>query len=486
VTADSVPAAERPTHVRYVVLLVLCLATVINYVQRNCIGPAETTVRADLGLTKLDTGDVISVFFVVYALMQIPSGWLAQQWGPRLALTVFAVGWSLSLGLSALATGFRGLFSARIAMGALQAGIFPCCTLAIAAWLPPTRRAFASAMLNSFMLIGGAAGAQLSGVLLGPLGWRGLFAAYALPGVAWAAFFYVWFRDRPENHPAVNDAELNLIGFKPPPRLPAEALQRTTSIFEARKKGENLAANVGAVVAKADDPAGEESPPSSGANPSSTPPVRIRASFVVVFLSLTMWLVGIQQAFRAGANRFYDNWLPTYLQEARGCTKVTAANLSSWPQYAGVIGGLVGGLLSDWVLQRTGSRRAGRQGVAVGSLLLGSLFFALAYFTPDVTAAVLLLSAGAFLTIFAAPCAYALTMDLGGRNLGIVFSTMNMAGNLGSTAFTWAVPRLNEWGGWDATLFVFAGAHIAAALCWLPLNPNGVIGEPRHSNGESP
>ena len=149
-----------------------------------------------------------------------------------------------------------------------------------------------------------------------------------------------------------------------------------------------------------------------------------------------------------------------------------------------MVGGLVGGLLSDWVLKRTGSRRAGRKGVAVGSLLIGSLFFvAAAYFTPDVTAAVLLLSRlGAFITIFAAPCAYALTMDLGGRNLGIVFSTMNMAGNLGATAFTWAVPRLNNLGGWDATLFVFAGAHVTAALCWLPLNPNGVIGEPNQSN----
>ena len=71
------------------------------------------------------------------------------------------------------------------------------------------------------------------------------------------------------------------------------------------------------------------------------------------------------------------------------------------------------------------------------------------------------------------------TIDLGGRNLGIVFSTMNMAGNLGSFAFTWAAPRLVQSGGWDACLFVFAGAHIAAALCWLFINPEGVIGEPR-------
>ena len=474
----SPPAAERPTNVRYVVLLVLCLATVINYVQRNCIGPAETTVRGDLGLTQFDTGNAMSVFFAVYALMQIPSGWLAQRWGPRLALTVFAVGWSLSLGLSALSTGFAGLFTARIAMGALQAGIFPCCTLAMAAWLPPTRRAFASAMLNSFMLIGGAAGAQLAGVLLTPLGWRGLFAAYALPGIAWAAFFYVWFRDRPENHSAVNAAELELIGVKMPARPLNYALETTKHILEQRKQPDGLAANRDAFAKRIENASFVDAPRSGGAEASTSPPLpQPQGSFSLVFLSLTMWLVGLQQAFRAGSNRFYDNWLPTYLQEARACSKLTAANLSSWPQYAGVIGGLVGGLLSDWVLQRTGSRRAGRQGVAIASLLLGSLFFVAGYYTPDVTAAMLLLSAGTFITIFAAPCSYALTMDLGGRNLGIVFATMNMFGNLGSFAFTWAAPRFVAWRGWDACLFVFAGAHIAAALFWLVLNPNGVIGD---------
>ena len=191
-----------------------------------------------------------------------------------------------------------------------------------------------------------------------------------------------------------------------------------------------------------------------------------------------MWLVGLQQFFRSGANRFYDNWLPTYLQEARKCSKEWAANLSSWPQYAGVIGGIVGGLLSDWVLQRTGSRRAGRQWVAIGSLLVGSVFYVAAFYTGDVAGAMLLMSAGYFITTFAAPCAYSLTMDLGGRNLGVVFATMNMAGNLGSFAFTWAVPRLNKLGGWDATLYVFAAAHVVSAVCWLLLNPNGTIGEP--------
>ena len=87
------------------------------------------------------------------------------------------------------------------------------------------------------------------------------------------------------------------------------------------------------------------------------------------------------------------------------------------------------------------------------------------------------LSVGLMVSPSANPCVYALTMDMGGRNLGVVFATMNMAGNLGSWAFTRAVPLLVGRGGWDTALAVFAGLHIFAAVCWLLINPNGTIGE---------
>ena len=68
-------------------------------------------------------------------------------------------------------------------------------------------------------------------------------------------------------------------------------------------------------------------------------------------------------------------------------------------------------------------------------------------------------------------------MDMGGRNLGVIFGTMNMAGNLGAWAFTKFIPRVVTWRGWDAALLVFAGMHVVAIVCWLLLNPNGFIGE---------
>ncbi len=127
-------------------------------------------------------------------------------------LALIAAGWSIVMGLTALAMSFSSLLAARLAMGALQAGIFPCCTMILAVWYPSTRRGFASAVLNSFMLIGGVVASLLTGLLIQRLGWRGLFFFYALPGVLWACWFAVWFRSRPGDHPGVNEAEQEIIG----------------------------------------------------------------------------------------------------------------------------------------------------------------------------------------------------------------------------------------------------------------------------------
>ena len=75
--------------------------------------------------------------------------------------------------------------------------------------------------------------------------------------------------------------------------------------------------------------------------------------------------------------------------------------------------------------------------------------------------------AGAFCAAFAGPCAYSATIDMGGRHVTMVFSLMNMAGNLGAVAFPILVPYLlNEdpdvagSGNWDLVLFTFAVSRL--------------------------
>ena len=439
--STDLPLAARPTRVRYLVVAALCVAAAVAYVQRNSYGGAETTIRKELNLTPAQTGDAASLFFLLYALLQAPAGWVAQKVGPRQTIVCCAVGWSAALALCTLADAARPypLIDGRLLMGVFQAGLLPSATIILAVWLPSTQRGTASGLLNSFMLIGGALNSNFTGLLIGRLGWRDLFLIYSVPGLIWALLFAVWFRNRPADHPAVNDAELIVI-----------------------RMGQDDA----------------------------KPVAHRRVSSLMLLLSLPLYCICLQQFFRAGANRFADQWLPTYLQEGRHVGLEVANQLASLPQWAGVLGGTVGGLLSDYLLARTGSRRIARQGLAVASLIGALALYALAYVIPDPTLATVVFSVGMFVFFFSAVCAYAVTMDMGGRNLGVIFGLMNMAGNFGAYAFTAVVPRLNAWygGDWNATLLLFGAMHVAALVFWLPLNPNGVIGERAAVNdsGERP
>src|SRR5262249_49908356 len=158
------------------------------------------------------------------------------------------------------------------------------------------------------------------------------------------------------------------------------------------------------------------SPAPTGPDPEPAPvEPRPATPWAAILLNVSLLLICTQQAFRAGANRFYEYNLPAYLRQVRGVTVAESGLLTSLPLVACIVGGLVGGTLSDFILARTGSRAAGRKGVAVASLAAGALCFVAAYPLPGVWAAVLVLSLGAFLTTFASPCAYALTMDVAGK-----------------------------------------------------------------------
>lgn len=433
--SDTHGAAVRATYIRYFVLAALCVITFINYVQRNSIaGMVEPVTRA-LRTDDSAIGTAASCFFIAYALFQIPSGWLAHWWGARRALTAYSVGWSLATAAMGVSFTVWGLYAARTVQGILQAGIFPCATLIMASWLPQSRRAFASALLNSFMLIGGAVVNNLNGFLLAPLGWRPLLFAYTLPGILWAAFFYFWFRNRPDEHASVNRAE--------------------RSIIEA------------------------------GRHVDSSKPARVSYPWLAILLSLPLWLICTQQFFRAGAARFTDQWLPRYLAanplkhiKDENRRKAQANHLASLPPWAGVVGGLFGGLISDFVLKRTGSRRAARNGVAIISLGLTIFCYLPIFWLDDAVAQVVFFSLGAFISYFAAPCAYALSMDVGGKSLPVVFGAMNMIGNFGAAAMAGIVPRLNAWtGSWQTSLIVFVATHAVALACWLVLDPRKTIGE---------
>lgn len=448
---SNIQRPPGPTYARYLVLLWLCLAATIAYVSRNSLAVAEKTIRADLGLTEREMGWAMSAFFWAYAVTQLPTGWLADRLGSRKALTIFSIGWSLATGLSALAifgrtTSFEipeiglafslsllVLFIFRFMNGVFQAGLFPGCTNTISKWFSKHDRAFPSGALASFMSLGGAAGGAVAGFLLGPMqvSWEWLFIGFSVPGVVWAIGYYVWFRNTPAEHKGVSAEELRQI-----------------------QDGHQ------AIVAPEHD--------SEKAAPLKTP-------WLAILSSPAMFWICAQQFFRAAAYMFFASWFPTYLQETRHVSLEKSAYLTALPLMAVVIGGLVGGKLSDVVLRRTGSRRLGRQAVAGISMAICGAIILCAYFIADPFWAVIVISIGTYFFALGSPVGYAITIDMGDKHVATVFSTMNMSGNLGAALFPLVVTEFRAATSWESVLLLFGGMFLASAFCWLMLNPNGSI-----------
>lgn len=428
-TDNSVELANpSPTSTRYIVLGWLCLAAAISYICRLSIGVAESTIRADLGLTKEMMGFVMSLFYLPYALAQIPGGWLSERWGSRRSIPLLAVGWSAATAALSAAFALPMLIAAWLTNGFFQAGLFPCCTRTIAKWFPLDRRAVASGTLASFMSLGGAIGSAVTGFLLVELGWRRTFAIFSTLGMAWAVGFWFWFREEPDQHSRVNEAELALI----------------------RR-------NVG--------------PPASQPSADAAP-------WLALLASPATWCICGQQFCRAAGSMFFGSWFATYLQQAHNVSIEFSGVLNSLPQIALIVGYFLGGMVSDWVLSRTGSRRLARQGIASTCMFVCATFVLIAYFLRRPVSAVLTISAGTLFAAIGGPSAYAITIDMGGRHLAKLFSCMNMVGNLGAALFIFGTPWfLRQTGQWDAVMLTFGGLWICAGIFWLLLNPNGDIFE---------
>ncbi|MFN7768718.1 MAG: MFS transporter [Planctomycetaceae bacterium] len=199
--SDPTPASDRhpPSASGGLILALLCGAATVAYVQRQCLGTVEKPIREELGLSFAEMGSVQASFFLTYAMLQIPAGWGAQRWGIRKSLLAMAIVWSLACALIPLVRGTSDLVTLRLLMGAAQAGIFTCTTLAVRRFFIPTRYGLANGVIAGSMQVGGFLGAVLAGWVTGLLGWRGMFLFFALPGFVWAALFWNWFpRESPE------------------------------------------------------------------------------------------------------------------------------------------------------------------------------------------------------------------------------------------------------------------------------------------------
>jgi MFS family permease len=171
--------------------VLLYLAFVISYVDRAAIALALGQIGKDFNLAAADLGIVISAFFLGYAAMQVPGGWLADRFGSKLVVVIAIAMWSVFTVMTSFAWSLTSLIVIRLIFG-LTEGTFPSASVkAVTEMFDKPSHPKLSALLMS----SNYAGSMLAPLIMAPLiiafGWRQAFEVIGIAGVAFALIYFV-------------------------------------------------------------------------------------------------------------------------------------------------------------------------------------------------------------------------------------------------------------------------------------------------------
>jgi len=416
---------------RYWLIGILFFHTINTYMDRACISSAAGAIQRDLNISDMTMGYIFGIFAIGYALFQIPSGWLADVLGPKKVLGAVVSLWSVFTILTGAAFNAASLLAIRFLFGVGEAGAFPGATRALYNWVPAKERGIAQGLFHSGARVGAALSLFLMPFLIRIVGWRLTFVVNGVVGVAWVIVWLCWFRNDPENHPAVNKAELSYI-----------------------RKGLS-----------------HESTSSS------------KLPFAVIATSPNMLLAMFQ--YIAGNITFFISftWLQPYLMDQWG---EKAAVYAPIPLIFGMFAHWTSGYLVT-LLYGWGHHVNSRRIPAVTGFVIGAIGLMLTTRAGGAGALqfVLCFSIAVFGVEMTISPSWSFCMDIGGESSGAVSGAMNMLGNLGSAfsaiIFPYFVahvtlPFFAEETGTANSFFVFAATiNALAAVAWLFMNPKRTI-----------
>lgn len=174
-----------------VVSLVLALGFVVNYIDRGNVAVAGPLIRTEFGVSPTQLGFLFSSFFLAYAIMQVPAGFLVDRFNLKWLYAGAFLLWSLANAAVALAGSFTVLLILRLVLSAGESISLPASSKVLAAEFREEQRGIANGIIDSGYKFGPAIGTMFGGLFLAHYSWRTLFAVTGLAGLLW---LIPWFR----------------------------------------------------------------------------------------------------------------------------------------------------------------------------------------------------------------------------------------------------------------------------------------------------
>src|SRR3974377_172704 len=423
----------RASRGRWYILVLISLMYLITYLDRVNISTAAPLISKEFGFDKITMGAIFSAFVWAYAMFQVPGGWMGDRFGPRKVLTVIVGYWSVMTALTAHAGSAISFIVIRFLFGIGEAGAFPGATRAMQLWYPRSERGFVQGITHSASRLGAAIAPPLVVLIITNLGWRSVFYICGAVGLVWAVWWFISYRNLPEEHGMVNRAELGHI----------RGIDEKGQVKEAYI--EKKAASV---------------------------------PWGTLLKSPNMWAIMCAYFTYVYCLWIFLSWLPSYLVDFRHFTLLKVGIFASLPLFAGVIGDTVGGLATDWLLKTTGNTKFARRSVAIVGMIGCCVFIVPAALTDDAYTAVYCLTAAMFCLECTIGPAWAVPMDVGGKYSGTVSGMMNMAGNIGGALSPLVFGFLVQYGNWQGPFLVPATPMVMGAGIWaFWLDPEKSVGD---------
>jgi ACS family glucarate transporter-like MFS transporter len=421
-------AGERTGRVRFSIVAMLFAVTMVNYADRATIAIAGPVISKSLGLTAVQMGFIFSAFGWSYVIGQIPGGWLLDRFGSKRVYFASIFLWSAftiaqgGVWLVGAAAAVYVLFALRFMVGLAEAPSFPANSRIVAAWFPANERGTASAIFNSAQYFATVLFAPVMGFITVTFGWPYVFYFMGALGIAVSL---VWLRViyPPKDHPRLKNTELNYI-------------------------------TAGGALVNLDQPA-------DAIKPAGGP---LEWGYLKQLLRNRMMIgIYIGQYCINAITYFFITWFPVYLVQQRGMSILNAGTIASIPAICGFIGGVLGGVWSDWLLRRGWSLTAARKTPIVVGMLLSMSMIVCNY--VDAQWLVVLVMAVAFFGKGVGALGWAVVSDTVPREIaGLSGGLFNMFGNISSITTPIIIGYIiQSTGSFDGAL-VFVGANAFVAV----------------------
>jgi MFS family permease len=377
-----------------IVLMLICMMYALTYMDRVNVSTAASVFGVEFHLTNTQIGLVFSAFAYPYLLSQVLGGWISDRFGARWTLTVSAAVWGLATLLTGMAGSLKAMIAARILLGVGEAATFPAATRAMSWWTNEKRRGFAQGITHASARLGNAVTPPVVVWLMSVIAWRGSFLLMGGVSVAWAVVWFWYFRENPAEHAGIRTDDLRFL-----------------PVFTTRH---TLAERIPWMLL-----------------------IRRMAPATAVYFCYgwTLWL--------------YLAWVPLFFIHRYNLDLKRSAWFSAGVFFAGVLGDTLGGIVSDRVLEKTGSLNLARRDLILAAYLCSLGFMIPVLWLHSLNWVALFLSVAFFFSEFTIGPMWAIPMDIAPEYAGSASGLMNIGSPLAAIVsplvFGYLIDKTQNW-----------------------------------------